>query len=86
MIFDKETDILKDLAEKKLISEHSVNVAEFLCWIEKNLKDGDLRILAATAALVSEWAASGSICVTKNDIEKFAGENKEGVGTETISA
>lgn len=77
MIFANEIDILKSLAEKKLISDAAVTFSEFLCSLEQNLQGRDLQILAAIAALVPEWAASGSICLTKKDIEKFAEENKE---------
>ena len=72
MIFANKIDILGKMSEAKLISETAVNVAEFLCGLEKDLQGRDLQVLAAVAALVSEWAASGSICLTKNDIEKFA--------------
>ena len=77
MIFANKIDILGKMSEAKLISETAVNVAEFLCGLEKDLQGRDLQVLAAVAALVSEWAASGSICLTKNDIEKFAETNRE---------
>lgn len=77
MIFANKIDILDKMSEVRLISETAVNVAEFLCGLEKDLQGRDLQVLAAVAALVSEWAASGSICLTKNDIEKFAETNKE---------
>ncbi len=80
MIFAYKTEtgnILDKMSEAKLISESSVNAAEFLCGLEKNLKGRDLHVFAAAAALVSEWALSGSICITKKDIGKFSGTNKE---------
>lgn len=77
MIFANEIDILKSLAEKKLISDAAVTFSEFLCSLEQNLQGRDLHVFAAAAALVSEWALSGSICITKKDIGKFSGTNKE---------
>ena len=78
MIFDSKINILYKLAEENLISGSDINLAEFLCWIEKNpLSDNEKQTLAAVSALVSEWVSAESICLTKNDIETFIKTNKE---------
>ena len=77
MIFTDRTAILDDIAKTKLFSETSVNCAEFLCGLEKNLTGEEKQTLAAAAALISEWVSSGSICLTKYDIETFTETNGE---------
>lgn len=77
MIFSNKIGILSKLAEKRLISGADENLAEFLCGLEKNLAPEEKQVLAAAAALLSEWVSSGSICLTKDDIATFTKTNKE---------
>ncbi|MBO7127982.1 exodeoxyribonuclease V subunit alpha [bacterium] len=77
MIFGNKINILNDLKEKKLISGTDENLAEFLCGLEKNLSPEKKQVLAAAAALLSEWVSSGSICLTEEEIETFVETNKE---------
>ncbi|MBR6421510.1 exodeoxyribonuclease V subunit alpha [bacterium] len=77
MIFGNKTEILSKLTEKKLIAGSDENLAEFLCGLEKNLSSEEKPVLAAAAALLSEWVSSGSICITKNDIETFIKTNRD---------
>ena len=72
MIFsNKIEDILSDIKKWDFVSGQAINIAEFLCGFEKNLSRDEKQIFAAVAVLVSEWTSSGSICLTKNVIEKF---------------
>ena len=77
MIFSNKTAILGNLTEKKLITGADENLAEFLCGLEKNLSSEEKQVLAAAAALLSEWVSSGSICITENDIETFIKTNRD---------
>ena len=77
MIFSNKTAILGKLTEKKLINGADENLAEFLCGLEKNLSSEEKQVLAAAAALLSEWVSSGSICITENDIETFIKTNRD---------
>ena len=77
MIFSERIDILNRMAGSRLISEHAVNAAEFIFSLEDSLSDEEKSVLAALSALAYEWLASGSICLTKEDIEKFTKTNKE---------
>ena len=77
MIFSNKIGILSKLAEKRLISGADENLAEFLCGLEKNLAPEEKQVLAAAAALLSEWVSSGSICLTKDDIATFTKTNKD---------
>ena len=77
MIFGNKIDILTNMIEKGLINGADENLAEFLCGLEKNpLSANEKQTLAAVSALTSEWVSSGSICLTKNDIETFIKTNK----------
>ena len=77
MIFSNKTAILGNLTEKELITGADENLAEFLCGLEKNLSSEEKQVLAAAAALLSEWVSSGSICITENDIETFVKTNRD---------
>ena len=77
MIFSERFDILSRMAGSRLVSEHAVNAAEYLCRLEDSLSHDEKSTLAALSALVYEWVASGSICLTKEDVEKFTKTNKE---------
>lgn len=77
MIFYNEINILSRLIEKKLISGADENLAGFLCGLEKNLSSDEKQVLAAAAALLSEWVSSGSICLTEEDVITFIKTNKE---------
>jgi len=77
MIFDTRIYILNEISKEKLISAPAVNIAEFLCGLEKNLSQNEIPALAAAAALAFERAASGSICLTKEDVGNFIKTNSE---------
>ena len=77
MIFDTRINILNEISKEKLISAPAVNIAEFLCGLEKNLSQNEIPALAAAAALAFERAASGSICLTKEDVGNFIKTNSE---------
>ena len=76
MIFADRTAILYKMKEKKLISEAAVNCAEFLCGLENDTSDDEKQALAAVSALLFEWGSAGSICLTEEDVVKFAAENR----------
>ena len=77
MIFGNKIEILNKLTEKRLIAGSDENLAEFLCGVEKNLSSEEKQVLAASAALLSEWVSSGSICLTKEEIETFVKTNRD---------
>ena len=77
MIFGSRIDLLSKMKEMKLVTDVSVNIAEFLCGLEKNLSGDEKQTLAAAAALLSEWVSSGSICLMKDDIKTFIETNGE---------
>lgn len=77
MIFGNKIEILNKLTEKRLIAGSDENLAEFLCGLEKNLSSEEKPVFAAAAALLSEWVSSGSICITKEEIETFVKTNKD---------
>ena len=83
MIFGNKIELLHEMAEKKLVSSLAINIAEFLCGLEKNLSEEEKTALAAVSALLYEWISSGSICLTKDDIKTFIetnGEALSGIG------
>lgn len=83
MIFGNKIGLLHEMAEKKLVSSLAINIAEFLCGLEKNLSEEEKTALAAVSALLYEWISSGSICLTKDDIKTFIetnGEALSGIG------
>jgi exodeoxyribonuclease V alpha subunit len=83
MIFGNKIELLHEMAEKKLVSSLAINIAEFLCGLEKNLSGEEKTTLAAVSALLYEWISSGSICLTKDDIKTFIetnGEALSGIG------
>lgn len=77
MIFGNRIDLLSKMKNLHLVTDASTNIAEFLCGLEKNLTSGEKQSLALTYALLSEWVSSGSICLTKSNIETFYETNKE---------
>lgn len=77
MIFADRIQILEKLKQLKLVTDADENIAEFLCGLEQNLSKDEKQTLAAVAALIFEWVSSGSICLTKNDIETFIKTNRE---------
>ncbi|MBR4489405.1 AAA family ATPase [bacterium] len=77
MIFGNKIELLHEMAEKKLVSSQAINIAEFLCGLEKNLSEEEKTALAAVSALLYEWVSSGSICLTKNVIETFIKTNRD---------
>ena len=77
MIFADRIKILEILKQLKLVTDADENIAEFLCGLERNLSKDEKQTLAIVSALTSEWVSSGSICLTKNDIETFIKTNKD---------
>ena len=77
MIFGNRIDLLNKMKNLHLVTDASINTAEFLCSLEKTLSNDEKQTLALTSALISEWVSSGSICLTKNNIDTFYGTNKE---------
>lgn len=78
MIFGNRIDLLNRMKNPHLVTDASINIAEFLCGLEKNLLSAnEKQTLALTAALLSEWVSSGSICITGNDINTFIKANKD---------
>ena len=77
MIFGNKIEILSKLIEKKLITGADENLAESLCRFAGDLSPEEKPVLAAAAALLSEWVSSGSICLTEENIVTFTDTNKE---------
>lgn len=77
MIFGNKIEILSKLIEKKLITGADENLAESLCRFAGDLSPEEKQVLAAAAALLSEWVSSGSICLTEENIATFTDTNKE---------
>ena len=78
MIFGNRIDLLSKMKNLHLVTDTSANIAEFLCGLEKNLLSAnEKQTLALASALLFEWVSSGSICLTKNNIETFYEKNKE---------
>ena len=75
MIFADGIEILSKLKKKKLVTDTSVNIAEFLSGFEE---DADRKkVVAAVSALLFEWISSGNICITKEVVEKFINDDRE---------
>ncbi|MBO4711675.1 exodeoxyribonuclease V subunit alpha [bacterium] len=77
MIFADRIKILEILKQLKFVTDADENIAEFLCGLERNLSKDEKQTLAIVSALIFEWVSSGSICLTKNDIETFIKTNKD---------